>query len=308
VHAWTGVIGAASPAGVAHWVAVTAERTVEVGESWAYRARRSDDLVEVEVLKVGTHRPARVLVGFVDEQFEGRQEWVPPGRLKARWEAVDAFRDDEARWARIDALGIGDEPVSRAADEVFEALIDADIARMDYRESGACRVTDSARLVELTGLDPALWTDCPEGFTDGADVVAPWPVTEQIAAAAARRNPTPILEAVDKEENEARHQAIHGHWYGGRGSRSDYTVPADICIQVDNEHGKPRRAILRRWCGAEAVDRYDELVELRKEIRRVGQIAEAAIDALRKAGRIQQADTLARQLGTPVEMLRHNGS
>jgi hypothetical protein len=47
------------------------------------------------------------------------------------------------------------------------------------------------------------------------------------------------------------------------------------------------------------------LAELRKEIRRVGQIAEAAITALGEAGRKREADQLARELGTPVEMLRH---
>lgn len=285
----------------------TPDNDPHVGESWAYRARQIDEVVEVEVLKIGTQRPARVLVRFVDERFEGRQEWVPPARLKVRWEAVDTFRECEALWARIEELGIGDEPVSRAADEVFETLIDTDIARIDYREAGACRITDSACLTELTGLDAAVWMRCADGFADGKDFVVPWPITEQIAAAAARCIPDPILDVVHREENEARYQAIHGHWYPGRGSRPDHTVPAEICIAVDNEHGKPRRAILRRWCGAEAVERYDELVELRKEIHRVGQIAETAIDALRKAGRTQQADSLARQLGTPVEMLRHNG-
>lgn len=83
-------------------------------------------------------------------------------------------------------------------------------------------------------------------------------------------------------------------------------MPAEICIQVDNEHGKPVRGLLRQWCGDSAVARFDELVELRKEIHRVGQIAESAIEALRKSGHKQHAEELARQLGTPVEMLWDN--
>ncbi|WP_137146338.1 hypothetical protein [Mycolicibacterium sp. CR10] len=285
---------------------VTTDNDLAAGQSWAYRSRQVDDVVEVEVLKLGTQRPPRVLVRFVDERFEGRQEWVPTARLKVQWEAVDAFRASEARWDRIFDLGRGfDDPADGAATEVFTALIADDISRMEYREAGACRITDSGRLTELTGLDAAVWTQCPEGFTEGPDLVVPWPVTEQIATAAARRNPAPILEAVHNEEGEARYHAVHGHCYRGRGSSSDRTIPAEICMKVDNEHGKPRRAILRQWCGAEAVDRYDELVELRKEIHRVGQIAETAIGELRKAGRKQQAEHLARQLGTPVEMLRH---
>jgi hypothetical protein len=46
------------------------------------------------------------------------------------------------------------------------------------------------------------------------------------------------------------------------------------------------------------------VVELRKEIRRVGDLAQAAIDALRSAGRASEASRLQRKLGTPVEMLR----
>ncbi|MGD1255349.1 hypothetical protein ACKUT9_13995 [Mycobacterium seoulense] len=280
-----------------------------VGESWAYRARQVDDVVEVEVVKLGTQRPARVLVRFVDERFEGRQEWVPPARLKVRWTAVDAFRQQEARWNRIYDLGVGfDDPDGSAAEQVFEALIGNDIARMEYREAGACRVTDSGRLAELTGLEPHVWAHCSDGFQQGEDFVVPWPITQKIAAAVARNNPTPLLDSVRNEENEARYHAIHGHRYRGRGANPDHVIPADICIKVDNEHGKPRRAILRRWCGAEAVDRYDELAELRKEIHRVGQVAEAAIDALGRAGRKQEAEQLARELGMPVELLRHTPS
>jgi hypothetical protein len=88
-------------------------------------------------------------------------------------------------WDRIDQLGIGDEPVSRAA-EVFEALIDQDIARIEYREAGARRITDSGRLAALTGLDAEQWTQCSDGFAEGAELVVPWSVTEQIASAAAQ--------------------------------------------------------------------------------------------------------------------------
>ena len=286
----------------------TAEHAAQVGELWAYRARRIDEVVQVEVVKLGTQRPPRVLVRWVDESFEGRQEWVPPARLKVRWDAVSAFREHETRWDLIDALGIGDEPVYRAAEEVFDAVIDGAVARMDYRECGAGRITDSCRLADLTGLGPAVWSQCPQAFAEGADLVVPWPVTLEIVIAAARRNPSPILEIVSSGEAKAQYEAVHGHWYRGYGSRPDHTVPADICIQVDNEHGKPVRALLRQWCGDTAVARFDELAELRKEIHRVGRIAESAIEALRKAGHKQQAQQLARQLGTPVEMLRHNDS
>lgn len=61
-----------------------------VGEAWAYRARRQDPLVQVMVLKVGVKTPRRLLIRFVDDDFEGRQNWVPSARLKALWHDVDA--------------------------------------------------------------------------------------------------------------------------------------------------------------------------------------------------------------------------
>jgi hypothetical protein len=95
---------------------------MEVGESWGYRARRQDPLVCVEIIRVGTKRPARVLVRFLDEQFEGRQEWVPPARLKVPWEGVEEWVAAERRWlavvdASMPAVGTLEH---RAADRVFD--------------------------------------------------------------------------------------------------------------------------------------------------------------------------------------------
>lgn len=47
---------------------------MEPGESWAYRARGIDPLVEVRVVREGSQKPARVLVHFVAAEFEGREE------------------------------------------------------------------------------------------------------------------------------------------------------------------------------------------------------------------------------------------
>jgi hypothetical protein len=66
---------------------------------------------------------------------------------------------------------------------------------------------------------------------------------------------------------------------------TNFVVEPARCAQGDSQRGTPRREILRLCCGAKAVEWYDELTELRKEIRRVGQVTEAAIRALRAAGR-----------------------
>lgn len=70
---------------------------MEAGERWAYPARGIDPLIKVEVKRLGTQKPARVLVLFVDDYAEGREEWVPPARLRVPWGHVGEFMAREAR-------------------------------------------------------------------------------------------------------------------------------------------------------------------------------------------------------------------
>ena len=74
-------------------------------------------------------------------------------------------------------------------------------------------------------------------------------------------------------------------------------------VEYDNEYGRPVRDLLRAWCGAAAITERDELNALRQEIRRVGGVAEEAIEALRATGAKRDADRLSAKLGTPVEAL-----
>jgi hypothetical protein len=116
---------------------------LQLGESWAYRARQSDELAEVRVVRFGSQRPARVLVLFVDDRFEGRQEWVPPARLKVLWENVGEFRQREERWSRVYEAGIPDDDARvDAAEQIMELLLDYTQVAIMYREAGAARICD----------------------------------------------------------------------------------------------------------------------------------------------------------------------
>lgn len=275
---------------------------------WAYRARQVDPLVEVSVLRIGTQRPPRVLVRFLDEVFEGREEWVPPGRLKVLWEQVEAFQARQERWDLVTRSDLRcDDPREDAAERVFEELIDEALAEIRYGESGVVRIADAAALAHLLGFDPAKFSDHPHAFVENGVLIAPWDITELVAMTAARRNPEPILNLVTAGERKAQYEAIYGHHYRA-GRDTAYVLEPEQCVELDNEYSKPVRELLRTWCGSEAIGRFDELAELRKEIRRVGAIAEAAISALRAAGNGAEAAHLQRDLGTPVEMLRLEGS
>lgn len=245
-----------------------------------------------------------MLVRFIDDEFEGREDWVPPARLKVLWTEVGAYRAREERWGKIHAAGPEqDSPREAAAEEVYDALLDRDIAWLGYRNSGATSIKDLRALATILDVTPEEVVVHSDAFEEDGVLIAPWDVTQRIAETLARRNPGPIMERVAAQERTAAREAIHGHSYRASRGQTGHIEP-DFLIKWDEEHDKPKRTILRDWCGAEAADQHDELVALRVEIKRVGDVAQDAIDQLRAAGHEAQAARLARELGTPVELLR----
>lgn len=280
--------------------------SVETGERWAYRARGIDPLVEVDVLKIGTNKPARVLVRFTDEAFEGREEWVPPNRLKVRWTEVESFLAQEEMWARVTASSPNhDDHVLGAAEVVFDELIPRDIAELDYR-CAVLRTKNLDGLVSLVNIDSREITERAESFIEHEDQawIAPFEAALLVATTAAKMNSETILRWVDQHEREARHEAIHGHHYPSSKGQDSFHFEPDHCREYDEKEDRPVREILRGWCGAQAIDRFDELAALRIEVRRIGDIAAEAIRALGEAGESKRATVLEQKLGIPVEMLR----
>jgi hypothetical protein len=101
------------------------KRTSEVGERWAYRARAVDRLDEVEVVRFGSKSSPRVLICFAAREHEGREDWVPLGRLKVPWEQQQAFLTHERRWAEVRAVAyLRETAVGRATGLVFDNLPD----------------------------------------------------------------------------------------------------------------------------------------------------------------------------------------
>ena len=267
-----------------------------VGQVWAYRARAVDPLVPVRVLKLGVRRPPRLLVRFMEDEFEGREDWVSPARLKCRWEDVAAFRAREARW---DAAGSvsppQDDPTESAASAVFDQLISPLIATVEYgAAAGVTRIHRLDDLADFLDVDTQWLSGDPHSFEEDGDLIVPWPVTEQIAARAASREPHAVLRQVEHEEAQARREAIYGKSYPSRRGE-DRHISAEVCAEVDEQHGRPVRDILRGWCGQEPVDVRREIAELRRETARTSALADAALRSLRGAGLKREAARLERE-------------
>jgi hypothetical protein len=280
---------------------------VEIRESWAYRTRSIDPLVEVQVLRIGTGKPARVLIRFVADDFEGREDWVPPARLKVPWSAVDEFITREQRWnAVIEASWIRDTVEHFAATAVFHALIDESLATIGYNDrAGVATIRDVDGLARFLEFDSGQLRSDPLSFIEDDVLVVPWSITQLVAQQAAQRNPEPILREVEKDEAEHEHHKMYGKTYPASRKNPAWHVDAEHYVESEHEpYNRPCWELLRRWCGVEAVTRRDELLELRKEVVRLGDLMQQAIASLRTAGQIRDADRLERELGVPVEDLR----
>jgi len=275
--------------------------TPQVGESWAYRARTVDSLVEVRVVRIGVRKPARVLVRFVDDIFEGLQDWVRPARLKVLWPQAGEYLAREQRWQTvIDSSPMAGTAGDYASSYVFGELIDRALATTDVNGAeGVALIHDVAGLALFLELEPDLLTADPIAFPDDGALVVPWSITELIARTAASRNPEPIQRHVRTVEAEHRHKTMHGEWHCPAGQTRGVHIEAEWFV---NEHNAPHNApyweLLRTWSSAPTLEAFDELTELRQELARTAAIARQAITMLRQEGNTRRANRLERELSS----------
>lgn len=270
---------------------------VEAEQLWAYRARWSNPLVPIRVLRIGVRRPPRVLVRFVADEFEGLEDWVPPARLKCHWDRVQEFREREARWEAVTSQSEKlDEPLEAAASVVFDVLLEPSLATMGYgATAGVSFINDLRRLATFLDEDPGEFQEAPSAFVEDGTLIVPWSATELIARRAVTRDPHAILRYVEREEHDARREAIYGRWYrAGRGE--DFHTPPEACAQLDERHGLPVRAILREWAGQEPMDLRHEIAQVRAEVARQAALAGAPWPPCASAG------TQARRIAWSVTM------
>ncbi|MFF3403532.1 hypothetical protein ACFYW6_34185 [Streptomyces sp. NPDC002659] len=281
---------------------------MEPGERWAYRSSPYHGPVsEVEVLRMGTQRPARVKVRFAAEDAEGREEWVPPARLRVPWEQKDEWLEKQSRWSELTQDGPDDDAAEFVAvSTVFEECPLEGVVSMgwNYRERGVLYVEDVSALAEMLQVPESFFVADPHAFRDDEGAVtAPWPTTLAVAGRLAKVHAEVLVTVLAEREAKARHRAVYGEHYRGRGKNPGIYIEPEICAEVDAKSG-PGYELLREWCGAEAVEKLAELKALRTEVLRIGKLMEEAIRLLRDAGHRHVADRLERQLGVPLELLR----
>lgn len=281
---------------------------MEVGEEWAYRAKQRDPLARVEIRRIGVNRPPRVLIRFVEDEYEGREEWVSPARLKTTWDKVEEWLAHDQRWAALRDASVRhrDDPELVAAELVLADRATLGCIEIGYnKDEGILFINDMEALTKLLGLDAADLTSDPVSISgsDGTWAI-PFQTMLVVAKRAAQVLAEEVLADVEHDEAKARLEAVHGHYYPGtRGNEGQY-ISAEICAEVDQRY-VPARALVRDWCGVDAIERQTELEALREEVFRLGKLVEQAVTALRRWDK-PTAEKLEKELGVPIEALRRS--
>ncbi|MEU8972582.1 PE-PGRS family protein [Streptomyces monashensis] len=274
---------------------------MEIGEHWAYRARPKElggAVRKVEVVRVGgPGRSASIHVRFLQGDAAGLQEWISPGCLVTLWADVDTFRADDA--AEL-ALAEVSSHVRGSTDFEAARMVVGFVRpknklrlRRTVADAGVLELSRLDETASLIGMDAAeLRGDAMVYENRHGMCLAGWPVTERVARYMAGRLADEILPELDRKQQAIEQERAQPSWYS-YGRRDDRKLDAEAAVL----------RTVREWCGQDKAERYDELVALRAEVIRLGELVEKAVKALRDRGHGVIASTIERDLGVHVASL-----
>jgi hypothetical protein len=245
-----------------------------IGRGYAQRAKPQDAGCPLhKVIFIGPAKAGRAKVRHADGELDGLEEWVPTRTLVCSWGERRAFLRDESRW---DAL---QQAAARDYDPVIEEAIST-VFEATSEETGFIRVWTvepkrARRLWHRAGLDGAP-DQHPLAYTDRhGQLNLPYETALEFAQAFAAAEPEPCIHYVQEWEDRLRAEGYEP------GNRSSHSLLREM---------RPAHALVREWT------RAGELELLREENRRLHQLFEQALEALRRAGDERSANRLDRAL------------
>lgn len=274
---------------------------MEIGQEWAYRPSPKalgTPVHRVEIVRVGgPRRFGTVHVRFLDGEEAGLQEWVNPGTLLVPWSQVDIFRaDDEREAAAAEAsCTVRGSTELEAARIVFSLVKPKDRTRLrrGKADAGVLDIKDLDSLATWLDLDAKELRAAPLLFEDrNGRCIAPWPVTQRLARCVAHKLADGVLEEVARRHEALAEDQHHQYSWNRR---------------FNDKERRAEESLLRtlgEWCGQEEAERYDELVALRAEVIRLGELVERATKALRDRGHGVIAATIEADLGVHISSPR----
>lgn len=285
-----------------------------VGKTYAYRerARTPDDPVRpVEVVKEGPPRSQKVKVRRLDGEYEGLEEWVPEVRLVAPWEDAGALLEDERRM--FEALEASDDVYGTVPYEAVEMVFGAlpfepkagEEMYLGYKavESELLVIENLDATAGQLGLSAEELRAEPHAYVDRfGQYKAPFGVAVAIAEHCCKRFARDVLRYV-KAEEDALKEAIVSRYYAFPNRRHWSSRDKDG-FEILRERAEewlgeqePVFALIRGWCGEEAVEEFDQVLELREEVDRLGGIVRDTARWLRFSGHPVKAALLLKDLG-----------
>jgi hypothetical protein len=273
---------------------------VEVGQHWAYRPRTTGPFHEVKIVAIGTKRPLKIRIEFVDDEREGERRWVSPARLEVAWEDVAAYRKADEALVRLYAVSQTTRTESDAATEIFGVYADLnDVASYNPWSKGSITtVTDINGLARMTGLPPEEMLGDPITVHDGTIVLLPWSSTVKVITALLAHNPSPIQKWLHDEQRQMQIESVLGSdvpaWVRGEA----FHRSGEEMQKIFDERHVPVHNQIRAWMSASGP-RQSNIAELQAELSRVGGIAQRAIAELKQLKSNRSADALLAELLDP---------
>lgn len=264
----------------------------------------------VEITKDGPPRSNKARVRWLDGEYQGLEEWVPKIRLLAPWEEAEALLEDERRMLK--AVEVSEEDASdevkwEAVGEVFGTMSrisdPSEEVILGYKaiEEDLLAIQNLDAATRRLGLDKEEMLGEPYAFVDRSGwYKAPFQTAVKVAKHCCRRFPQEILGRIKKDEDELRQELISGNLDYPDSWWVDSTRHREYAEERLREL-EPVHTLIRRWCGQEASEEFDEILALREEVDRLRNLVQETAWWLRNNGHPVKASLLRRQLGRVFE-------
>lgn len=233
-----------------------------IGQRWAYRVGNSGALAEAQVLALGVEAPALVLVKFIDDATE---EWVPPGRLKVRWEGSAAFLEREAKWSSITTNP--SEVEWYAVELLFVEFIEP-AANLNWARArrGTVSISDFDLADVFIGGGLEELVEGHATIEENGTWSYSWPVARAMGEQLCRMKPRRVMGLVHTAEANPR-------WADAGTSattpRNDANSMTERDLEWNEKTLRPACIVLRAWCGKDVAEMSDELLSAQRELRRL---------------------------------------
>lgn len=248
---------------------------MNIGEVWAYRSTLQGRFHPVRILDLGT----KARVEFEEPKYEGERRWVPRTRLVVIWADVESHVAIEQQWRNVGADAV-DKNEFRAAEVAFGELIPEQLADLRYDGyKGVADVTDIGALSVFVSL-PVEQLSTRPAFVDQDGWHIPWGTTLAVARTATAMYPDKIFAYIDGLRSKFRSPLILGEDAENIVTGEEYRRSPQKVQEMYAKWDAPIISILHAWIGTDRVVERTDLDGLRRELTRVGDVANRAISAL----------------------------